>query len=188
MRLVALADGARSGHGAADPASCGVRLGRRMGHLAWDYSVGAGDGNRTRTISLGTPCAARLRPGDSVTLGDLAVLTVSDRDGPLLLSGTQRARCSPLSRQSLLTVTIEHVPDTARKPGAPNLAAYTRAMSEQREELFRLVEELPEEEVPAVLDDVRRHLRSVRERPWLRPGSEPEKALPMMSPLGLRTC
>ena len=33
-------------------------------------------------------------------------------------------------------------------------------------ELLRLVEELPEEEVPAVLDDVRRHLRSVRERPW----------------------
>jgi predicted nucleic acid-binding protein len=39
-------------------------------------------------------------------------------------------------------------------------------MSVQREELLRLVEELPEEEVPAVLDDVRRHLRSVRERPW----------------------
>ena len=39
-------------------------------------------------------------------------------------------------------------------------------MSVQREELLRLVEELPEEEVPAVLNDVRRHLRSVRERPW----------------------
>jgi hypothetical protein len=39
-------------------------------------------------------------------------------------------------------------------------------MSVQREELLRLVEEPPEEEVPAVLDDVRRHLRSVRERPW----------------------
>ena len=37
-------------------------------------------------------------------------------------------------------------------------------MSVQRAELLRLVEELPEEEV--VLDDVRRHLRSVRERPW----------------------
>ncbi len=43
---------------------------------------------------------------------------------------------------------------------------YTGIMSVQREELLRLVEELPEEEVPAVLDDVRRHLRSVRERPW----------------------
>jgi hypothetical protein len=36
----------------------------------------------------------------------------------------------------------------------------------QREELLRLVEELPEDEVPAVLDDVRRHLRAVRDRSW----------------------
>lgn len=39
-------------------------------------------------------------------------------------------------------------------------------MSAQREELLRLVEELPEEEVPAVLDDVRRHLRAVNNRTW----------------------
>jgi hypothetical protein len=39
-------------------------------------------------------------------------------------------------------------------------------MSVQREELLRLVEELPEDEVPAVLDDVRRHLRAVRDRAW----------------------
>jgi len=50
--------------------------------------------------------------------------------------------------------------------GAPDLAAYTWIMSAQREELLRLVEELPEEEVPAVLDGVRRHLRAVSERPW----------------------
>jgi hypothetical protein len=31
-------------------------------------------------------------------------------------------------------------------------------MSAQREELLRLVEELPEAEVPAVLDDVRRQV------------------------------
>ena len=36
----------------------------------------------------------------------------------------------------------------------------------QREELLRLVEELPEDEVPIVLDDVRRHLSLVRGRPW----------------------
>lgn len=36
----------------------------------------------------------------------------------------------------------------------------------QREELLRLVEELPEDEVPAVLNDVRRHLRFVQERSW----------------------
>jgi hypothetical protein len=47
-----------------------------------------------------------------------------------------------------------------------NLAAYNEVMSVQRDELLRLVEELPEEEVSVVLDDVRRHLRSVRERPW----------------------
>ncbi len=39
-------------------------------------------------------------------------------------------------------------------------------MSVQREELLRLVEELPESEVPVVLDDVRRHLRAVHEREW----------------------
>jgi hypothetical protein len=39
-------------------------------------------------------------------------------------------------------------------------------MSAQREELLWLVEELPEEEVPAVLDDVRRRLRAARGRPW----------------------
>lgn len=39
-------------------------------------------------------------------------------------------------------------------------------MSAQREELLRLVEELPEEEVPAVLDDVRRHLHAVQSRVW----------------------
>ena len=39
-------------------------------------------------------------------------------------------------------------------------------MSAQREELLRLVEELPEEDVPAVLDDVRRHLRAVKGRAW----------------------
>ncbi len=39
-------------------------------------------------------------------------------------------------------------------------------MSVQREELLRLVEELSEDEVPIVLDDVRRHLRLVHERSW----------------------
>ena len=36
----------------------------------------------------------------------------------------------------------------------------------QREEWRRLGEELPEAEVPAVLDDVRRPLRSVKGRAW----------------------
>ena len=39
-------------------------------------------------------------------------------------------------------------------------------MSVQREELLRLVEELPESEVPVVLDDVRRHLSAGRKREW----------------------
>lgn len=39
-------------------------------------------------------------------------------------------------------------------------------MSADRDELMRLVEELPDEQVPRALADVRRHLRPVRERPW----------------------
>jgi hypothetical protein len=39
-------------------------------------------------------------------------------------------------------------------------------VSVQRDELLRLVEELPEEVVPAVLDDVRRHVHAVKARPW----------------------
>jgi hypothetical protein len=39
-------------------------------------------------------------------------------------------------------------------------------MSAQREELLRLVEELPEDEVPAVLDDMRRHPSAVKKQPW----------------------
>jgi hypothetical protein len=45
--------------------------------LTWDYLVGAGDGNRTRTISLGIyGIRAVIRP-------DLrGELSVSDREGP----------------------------------------------------------------------------------------------------------
>jgi hypothetical protein len=39
-----------------------------------------------------------------------------------------------------------------------------------------------------VLDDVRRHLRGSVSGRGLRPGSEPEKARPMILPLGLRIC
>jgi hypothetical protein len=39
-------------------------------------------------------------------------------------------------------------------------------MSVQRVELLRLAEELHEEEVPAEMDDVRRHLRAVQHKPW----------------------
>jgi hypothetical protein len=49
-------------------------------------------------------------------------------------------------------------------PGSGRLRSFIASegfMSAQREELLRLVEELPETEVPAVLDDVRRHLRAV---------------------------
>lgn len=46
------------------------------------------------------------------------------------------------------------------------MTATLRVMSAMREELLRLVEELPEDEVPAALADVRRHLRSVEEQSW----------------------
>jgi len=39
-------------------------------------------------------------------------------------------------------------------------------MSSERDELRRLVDELPEAEVPAALADVRRHLHPVGDRPW----------------------
>ncbi|WP_031466734.1 hypothetical protein [Sciscionella sediminilitoris] len=39
-------------------------------------------------------------------------------------------------------------------------------MSSAREELERLVNEIPDDQVPVVLADVRRHLRSVHDRPW----------------------
>ena len=39
-------------------------------------------------------------------------------------------------------------------------------MSADRDELRRLVEEIPDEEVPAALADIRLHLRSVGDRPW----------------------
>ena len=43
---------------------------------------------------------------------------------------------------------------------------YSGYVSVHREELLRLVEQLPEEEVPAVLDDLRRRLRAVQDKPW----------------------
>ncbi len=39
-------------------------------------------------------------------------------------------------------------------------------MSAEREELRRLIQELPEEEVPAVLGAVRFRLRAVKSRAW----------------------
>lgn len=39
-------------------------------------------------------------------------------------------------------------------------------MSVQREELLRLIEELPGDQIPAVLDDVQRHLRAVGKHTW----------------------
>ena len=57
------------------------------------------------------------------------------------------------------------LPTRPQSNGASRVALRTvRFVSVQREELLRLVEELPEEEVPAVLDDVRRHLRAVKDR------------------------
>jgi hypothetical protein len=39
-------------------------------------------------------------------------------------------------------------------------------VSGDREELERLVHEIPEDQVPMVLAEVRRHLRLVKDRPW----------------------
>ncbi|GAA1275851.1 hypothetical protein GCM10009609_43580 [Pseudonocardia aurantiaca] len=39
-------------------------------------------------------------------------------------------------------------------------------MSAERDELRELVERLPDEQVPAVLAEARRHLTSASDRPW----------------------
>lgn len=39
-------------------------------------------------------------------------------------------------------------------------------MSAEREELLRLVQDLPEDQVPQALADVRRHLHLVKDRSW----------------------
>jgi hypothetical protein len=46
------------------------------------------------------------------------------------------------------------------------LGKVATSMSVQREELLRLVEELPENEGPVVLDYVRRHLCAARDKSW----------------------
>lgn len=39
-------------------------------------------------------------------------------------------------------------------------------MSAERDELMRLVQEIPEDQVPQALAEVRSHLKPVSERPW----------------------
>lgn len=70
-----------------------------------------------------------------------------------------------------LSARNAHSPE--RRPSPPctlptrfGVAATLRGMTSQRQELERLVRELPEEEVPHVLDDVRTHLRSPRGQQW----------------------
>lgn len=38
--------------------------------------------------------------------------------------------------------------------------------SPERDELMRLAQEIPDDQVPDALRELRRHLRPVRERPW----------------------
>lgn len=74
--------------------------------------------------------------------------------------------------QIVVAVVPREIPCFAALTGTPVMSvawawsAYTEIMSVQREELLRLVEELAEDEVPIVLDDVRRHLRVVRGGSW----------------------
>jgi hypothetical protein len=42
-------------------------------------------------------------------------------------------------------------------------------VSAERDELMRLVQDLPEDQVPKALADVRRHLRPANDRPWPPP-------------------
>lgn len=45
--------------------------------------------------------------------------------------------------------------------------AYTRHVSAERDELLRLVQDLPEDQVPRALTEIRRHLKLVSDRPQL---------------------
>jgi hypothetical protein len=83
------------------------------------------------------------------------------------ISNCRRYRdCAEKLERSYLEALSENGKVSLQKNDAPDLAAYAGVMSAQHKELLRLVEELPDKEVPAVLDDVRRHLRAVSKRPW----------------------
>lgn len=56
-------------------------------------------------------------------------------------------------------------PDEQRRAFV-GVAAYPGAVSPEREELRKLVEDLPDEQVPAVLDELRRRLRRVPAGQW----------------------
>src|SRR6266702_1862971 len=83
-------------------------------------------------------------------------------------SSSRCARVASMYAGSSRPACVRTVPvdGTVRTHAGLLLPAYIEAMSAQREELLRLIEELPEDEVPAVLDDVRRRLRIARNWPW----------------------
>ena len=52
--------------------------------------------------------------------------------------------------------------ERTRAPGTTTVFG----VSVERDELLRLVQDLPEDQVPQALAEVRRHLRPVADRPW----------------------
>jgi len=101
----------------------------------------------------------RAAPGSADSLPNLPRMTaMNDPRQPRLVSGF-------LQRHGLRVAGQSPVPPRYFG-GDQRRSAYTGFMSVQRDELLRLVEELPEDQVPVVLDDVRRHLSAVRGRPW----------------------
>ena len=72
--------------------------------------------------------AARLPPDDSATCGDIAGLTVSDRDYPqrLPLSGTQRARPFSATRVIRIPTSWVRLPLPCQSVGFPALAVVYR--------------------------------------------------------------
>jgi len=61
-------------------------------------------------------------------------------------------------------------------------------MSAQREELLQLVEELPETEVPAMLDNVYRHLREGQNKSWPPAWFGAGRAVDLVQRPGPRSC
>jgi hypothetical protein len=78
--------------------------------LAWAFVVGAGDGNRTRAVSLG------IKPIPAVTAPDLAsARTASDRECPLITA----ANCTLIARRRRCWLRVLSLLGTGTAPGHP---------------------------------------------------------------------
>jgi hypothetical protein len=81
---------------------------------------------------------------------------LSIRACPARAGASKPGDCSPFELMCMALVAAKPLAGTVRTRAGLLRPAYIESMSAQREELHRLVEELPEDEVLPVLDGVRR--------------------------------